>query len=429
MFCRSFGWRLETSENIRAFIKRGSKLLTSGFFRMTEKQSPFFTMKPPKRSLSDSKTTLDNLHQIQIQQMNKEKEESHKIEEVIETHKRQMKETTDIIQKTLLEEKINQLLKKKEDWESNKPVYDYFFETGEILYSYYDLQDKISNGSSQLSSRNMKAKPGSVLAALQEGQEIKENPSGKPKEIVEGREVLLEKYLQRVDPEHAKTAVMSFEDPHGMCETCEKEMTFSANEALFFCDGCGHQEFVLIDSDKPSYKDPPREVTYYAYKRINHFNEWLAQFQAKESTEIPEDIFQAILEEMKKERITNTDVMKPVKIREILKKLKCTNFYEHVPYILNRINGKTAPIMSREVEERLRFMFKEIQSSFIKHCPKNRSNFLSYSYVLYKFCELLELDDYLQCFPLLKNRDKLYNQDKIWEKICTDLHWQFIRSI
>jgi hypothetical protein len=340
-----------------------------------------------------------------------------------------MKETTDIIQKTLLEEKINQLLKKKEDWESNKPVYDYFFETGEILYSYYDLQDKISNGSSQLSSRNMKAKPGSVLAALQEGQEIKESPSGKPKEIVEGREVLLERYLQRVDPEHAKTAVMSFEDPHGMCETCEKEMTFSANEALFFCDGCGHQEFVLIDSDKPSYKDPPREVTYYAYKRINHFNEWLAQFQAKESTEIPEDIFQAILEEMKKERITNTDVMKPVKIREILKKLKCTNFYEHVPYILNRINGKTAPIMSREVEERLRFMFKEIQSSFIKHCPKNRSNFLSYSYVLYKFCELLELDDYLQCFPLLKNRDKLYNQDKIWEKICTDLHWQFIRSI
>jgi len=420
---------METSENIRPFIKLGSKLLGNGFFRMTEKQSPFFNIKPQKRSLSDSKTTLDNLHQIQIQQMNKEKGESHKIEEVIETYKTQMKETTDIIQKTLLEEKINQLLKKKEDWESNKPVYDYFFETGEILYSYYDLQDKISNGSSQLSSRNMKAKPGSVLAALQEGLEIKESPSGKPKEIVEGREVLLERYLQRVDPEHAKTAVMSFEDPHGMCETCEKEMTFSANEALFFCNGCGHQEFVLIDSDKPSYKDPPREVTYYAYKRINHFNEWLAQFQAKESTEIPEDIFQAILEEMKKERITNTDVMKPVKIREILKKLKCTNFYEHVPYILNRINGKTAPIMSREVEERLRFMFKEIQSSFIKHCPKNRSNFLSYSYVLYKFCELLELDDYLQCFPLLKNRDKLYNQDKIWEKICTDLHWQFIRSI
>ena len=390
---------------------------------MTEKPSPFFNIKQTKRSNPEARTTLDNLHQMQIGNMQKEREDIGKMEELLENYNEQMKESTDIVMRTQLEEKIQQLMKKKEEWETNKPVYDYFFEAGEILYNYYDIQEKINSGSAQVPVRMVKAKPGSVLAALQEGQE--ERPKTKPEqEGLEGREVLLEKYLRRVDPEHARAAVTSFEDPHGLCEACDKEMTFSANEALFFCDSCGHQEFVLIDSDKPSYK-----VTYYAYKRINHFNEWLAQFQAKESTEIPEDIFQAILDELKKERITNTEGIKPSKVREILKKLKCTNFYEHVPYILNRINGKTAPVMSREVEERLRFMFKEIQSSFIKHCPKNRSNFLSYSYVLYKFCELLELDSYLQCFPLLKNRDKLYNQDKIWEKICADLRWQFIKSI
>ncbi len=392
-------------------------------------------MKQTKRPSQETRTTLDNLHQIQISQMQKEKESLSGLEELIKEYETKMKDVTDIVMKTQYEEKIQVLLKKKEDWQESKPIYDYFFETGEILYNYYDLQDKINSGTSSAPMRTVKAKPGSVLAALQEGSGVCQNDTKGVKggkdghHEQEGREVLLEKYLLRVDPEHAKTAVTSFEDPHGMCEVCEKEMTFSANEALFFCDGCGHQEFVLIDSDKPSYKDPPREVTYYAYKRINHFNEWLAQFQAKESTEIPEDVFQAILEELRKERITNTEGIKPAKIREILKKLKCTNFYEHVPYILNRINGKTAPVMSREVEEKLRFMFKEIQSSFIKHCPKTRSNFLSYSYVLYKFCELLELDNYLQCFPLLKNRDKLYNQDKIWEKICTDLRWQFIKSI
>ena len=390
-------------------------------------------MKQTKRPSQETRTTLDNLHQIQISQMQKEKESLSGLEKLIQEYEEKMKDVTDIVIKTQYEEKIQVLLKKKEDWQESKPIYDYFFETGEILYNYYDLQDKINSGTSSAPTRIVKAKPGSVLAALQEGDNMIRDDTRHVKKDghkeQEGREVLLEKYLLRVDPEHAKTAVTSFEDPHGMCEVCEKEMTFSANEALFFCDGCGHQEFVLIDSDKPSYKDPPREVTYYAYKRINHFNEWLAQFQAKESTEIPEDVFQAILEELRKERITNTEGIKPAKIREILKKLKCTNFYEHVPYILNRINGKTAPVMSREVEEKLRFMFKEIQSSFIKHCPKTRSNFLSYSYVLYKFCELLELDNYLQCFPLLKNRDKLYNQDKIWEKICTDLRWQFIKSI
>jgi len=393
-------------------------------------EKTLFNIKPTKKL--DSRTTLDNLHQIQIGSLQKERDDISQIESKIESLSAESEKATDIVVRSQLDESIQQLQKKKDDLKSNKPVYDYFFETGEILYNYYDLQDKIQSGRQMTTSRLVKAKPGSVLAALQEGDLTESNDKHKSQgqgPVEEGREVLLEKYLLKVNPEHAKSIVTSFEDPHGMCEVCDKEMTFSANEALFFCDTCGHQEFVLIDSDKPSYKDPPREVTYYAYKRINHFNEWLAQFQAKESTEIPEDIFQAILEELKKERITNPENIKPTKVREILKKLKCTNFYEHVPYILNRINGKTAPVMSREVEEKLRFMFKEIQSSFVKHCPKNRSNFLSYSYVLYKFCELLELDDYLQCFPLLKNRDKLYNQDKIWQLICKDLSWEFIRSI
>jgi hypothetical protein len=383
-----------------------------------------------KRTVVEGKTTLDNLHQVQMADMRREESLVSTLTEHIEKLEAHLSGITDVVARTQKEEELLYLRKRRDDLESKKSVYDYFFETGEILFNYYDLQDKIQGGISTV-TKQAKVKPGSVLAALQEPEapsteaEVSFVTKAKP----EGRDVLLEKYMQKVNPENAKVQPNISEDPHGMCERCDIEMKFSPIEALFFCERCGFQEFVLIDSDKPSYKDPPREVTYYAYKRINHFNEWLAQFQAKESTEIPEDIFQAILEELKKERIVSVEDIKQVKIREILKKLKCTNFYEHVPYILNRINGKTAPVMSREIEEKLRFMFKEIQSSFVKHCPKTRSNFLSYSYVLYKFCELLELDDYLQCFPLLKNRDKLYNQDKIWERICIDLRWQFIRSI
>ena len=241
------------------------------------------------------------------------------------------------------------------------------------------------------------------------------------------RDKLLEDYLTKIHPECIKHMVK--EDTYGECPDCETEMVFSQNEAMFTCINCGSQQFILMDSDKPSYKDPPREVSYYAYKRINHFNEWLAQFQAKESTDIPQNVFDSILIELKKERILDTNNIKGVKIREILKKLKLNKYYEHVPHIINRLNGQNAPIMNREIEEKLRYMFKEIQPSFQKYCPAGRNNFLSYSYVLYKFCELLELDEYLPCFPLLKNRDKLYIQDKIWEKICDELKWQFIRSI
>ena len=380
-----------------------------------------------KRTVVEGKTTLDNLHQMQMSDMRREAGLVDTIKEHIAALEIELSTLTDVVAKTQKEEHLAYLNKKLSDLTSNSQMYDYFFTAGELLFKYYDLQEKIQDGVSTI-SKQVKVKPGSVLAALQESKPVVHRTSA-PERQPEGRDVLLEKYMQKVNPENAKVQPNISEDPHGLCEKCDIEMKFSPIEALFFCEQCGFQEFVLIDSDKPSYKDPPREVTYYAYKRINHFNEWLAQFQAKESTEIPEDIFQAILEELKKERIVSVEDIKQVKIREILKKLRCTNFYEHVPYILNRINGKTAPVMSREIEEKLRFMFKEIQSSFVKHCPKTRSNFLSYSYVLYKFCELLELDDYLQCFPLLKNRDKLYNQDKIWERICTDLRWQFIRSI
>jgi len=75
------------------------------------------------------------------------------------------------------------------------------------------------------------------------------------------------------------------------------------SEGQLICTKCGRVDFIIIDSDKPSYKDPPPEISYFAYKRINHFNEWLAQFQAKESTEIPEEVFNNIMVEIKKKEL------------------------------------------------------------------------------------------------------------------------------
>ena len=388
-----------------------------------------------KKGNTDTRTTLDSLHKNQVEYLTNQKEKLDALHDQYVTLETEYKATDDAIRKIKLESQMRDLEKEIHEWKQEKPLYDYIFETGNLLFKYYDIQEKIQANTQE--RQHVKIQPGSVLAALSrdeatpftQTEQTGAQPLEKKGKVV-GREKLLEEYLRKVDPETARvTDGNMIDDPYGTCESCGKEMVFSANEALFTCEHCGAVEFVLIDSDKPSYKDPPREVTYYAYKRINHFNEWLAQFQAKESTEIPDEVFQNILEELRKERISTNSTIKPSKIKEILKKLKCSNYYDHVPYILNRINGKNAAVMGREVEEKLRFMFKEIQPSFQRHCPAGRSNFLSYGYVLYKFCELLELDEYLHCFPLLKNRDKLYNQDKIWKLICQDMKWEFIRSV
>lgn len=98
-------------------------------------------------------------------------------------------------------------------------------------------------------------------------------------------------------------------------------------------------------------------------------------------------------------------------------------------YIISKITGKPAPCINRDTEETLKKMFDKIQEPFEKHCPKNRINFLSYSYVLHKFFQLLGFDEYVLSFPLLKSRQKLRIQDEIWKKICADCGWEFYPSI
>ena len=240
---------------------------------------------------------------------------------------------------------------------------------------------------------------------------------------------LLEKYLKVIDNKQTKVGkYKKFKPKFCPNPECKAEMTLHLSDGYLICTECGFCEEVILDSDKPNYKEPVPDATAYSYKRINHFNEWLAQFQAKESTDIPDEVYEKILVEMKKQRLLDKFIT-PKKMRSILKKLSYNKYYEHVQHIINKVSGIPPPKMTREVEEKFRQMFKECQEPFTIYCPKDRKNFLSYSYTLHKFCELLELDDFLPCFPLLKSQDKLKEQDRIWKKICGYLNWEFISSI
>ena len=155
----------------------------------------------------------------------------------------------------------------------------------------------------------------------------------------------------------------------------------------------------------------------------------MSTFQSKETTDIPVHIYESILKHLKKDKNFKIDNTTQKILKDTLKTLKFNKYYEHIPHIINMITGIQTPILSRKTEEQLRIMFKDIQTPFHNNCPPDRKNFLSYNYVLNKFCELLELDYLLVHFPLLKSREKLREQDKIWKKICKDLKWEYIPSI
>ena len=240
------------------------------------------------------------------------------------------------------------------------------------------------------------------------------------------KSALVDKYMSIINKQY----VRNVEDKNiEMCKVCSNQMTCLQQDAIMICNMCGYQELLLVEQNRPILKQNTKDTSHFCYKRINHFREWCNQVQGKESTDIPDDIFEKILTEIKKEKIIDLKSISYIKMRDILKRLRINKYYEHINYIINRINGIPTPQFSPELEEKLCNMFKSIQAPFLKHCPKDRKNFLSYSYVLYKFFQILGLNEYLKYFPLLKSREKLYVQDQIWKNICIELNYDIIPSL
>jgi predicted RNA-binding Zn-ribbon protein involved in translation (DUF1610 family) len=389
-----------------------------------------------KSSRRNKSMNLDSLHKEKLEQLEKEqldiqekKLELEKLQSKISRlEKIPIKETTDQDIRGLyfLKETAKTLQDVITRVENNKNLYDYFLQSGDILYQYYDAIENSSNTPKCTSKTILEIFDGKPTQPADDGSGG--SNSGRP-----SKQGLLNKYLnihhRDLVPDTATAAALETAGNDEVCRVCLTEKVLFHQVALMVCPSCGDTEIVLLDSNRPSYKEPPREITFYSYKRINHFNEWLAQFQAKESTDIPEEVYNKILLELKKERISNMAALTPVKMKEILKKLRYNKYYEHIPHIINHLNSIPAPIMTRDMEEKLRSMFKQIQAPFMKYCPDDRNNFLSYSYVLHKFCQLLNLDEFLVCFPLLKSREKLHKHDQIWEQICQELQWEFIKSV
>jgi hypothetical protein len=354
------------------------------------------------------------------------------------------KSDEDFVNMVLINDKIKQITFDIEKISSNTEEIDYYSNTADILYNYYDLVENnsdnnmnISEHITNISNKNKK----SILEYFHKTEERVDNELTKPKPISSttsldflsssndnNRASLLDQYLSITDKNYINDNI---DNTIALkCEHCHStDKTVLQNDSISICNNCNAVQHLLTDNEKPSYKDPPKEISYFSYKRINHYQEWLNQIQGKETTDIPEEVFDKIMLELKKQRINNIKDINRSKIKEILKKLKINKYYEHIPYILNRITGIPNPNLTPELEEKLRNMFKEIQVPFLKHSPLVRKNFLSYSYVIHKFIQILGKDEYLRYFPLLKSREKLHQQEEIWKKICIDLKWKFSRSI
>lgn len=370
------------------------------------------------RKIRDTSTgaatgTLDSVHQDIVQNLKESTKHQTSLREELESLRAEVSELyarndlEDVVRANQIQARIRDV---EDELQHANPVEDYYLKNMDILIEYYKKTESVQPVASKETN--------TFLKFFSQAQV--------PDTAGPTRKQMFDEYIHRMKLSNGPDTVQQLTEH---CEACNVAREEISSEGILVCPRCGSEEYALVVSDFPSFRDPPKERNNYAYKKINHLNEILNQFQAKESTIIPEDVMNEVILEIRKRRINNIADLSEEDIRQILKKLGRSKYYEHRAHILSRLNGNPPPTITPEIEEKIRAMFQEIQAPFLLYCPNDRTNFLSYSYILYKFFELLELDEYKIYFPLLKSRDRLIAHDQIWKKICDYLHWEFISSV
>ncbi len=377
-----------------------------------------FRIKNTAKTLHNMKdsNTLEIKHRQKVKQIETKKKLSEKTllllnkvnEELLKIDKQ--KETTGVFDLEKRAELLNQKKKLEEELDSNEnnmEEINYYDMTGDLLTEYYNIRD--TKQTTEIKNILEYLKPNS-------NKTEKLSKTGK---VINTKALLFDKYCQRI--EGVRVNKDDGTNRIKYCNECAVEKTLVVEESSYICPDCGDMEFVIIDEDKQIKE-------YSPYRRVNHFKEWLNQIQAKEITEIDDEVFQYIEVELNKYKNIDYSSISRDKMQDILKKLGYNKLYEHIPFILNKLIGLDPPKIDKETEDTFIDMFTKIQEPWEIHKPKGRKNFLSYPYILYKFSELLERDDLLNYFPMLQPQ-KLMEQDLIWQKFCKHLKWEFYPTI
>ena len=380
------------------------------------KQNNQASIKNTKKKL----TTLDGKHKEIMHEFTKaEKEQLPKLRQKKKELVEELKNVSDIKRQLDIKDKVKEITEEIKNIKENKKKY--FLNNSKYIFEYFEQKQNILKKPTVKSSTSLV----DVFFKIKPKKEVIEQESFNSITNKNNNNIV-SKYFNNIDISFLDMS--NYVYPTDICRYChEGELITYEDEGILICNKCSASIPYLVENEKQTYKEPPKEVCFYAYKRINHFKEIIAQFQGKETTQINNDIIETIKKQIKKERV-DIKTFTNENIKELLKKLDLSKYYEHIPFIKDKL-GIKPPVMSTELEETLYNLFIELQKPYSKYCPDDRVNFLNYYYTAYKLCELLGETQYLSEFPMLKDREKIIEQDIIWAKICNDLKWTFIPTI
>lgn len=440
-----------------------------------------YKYKPEKHKFRKNHETIDEIHEKKLRKFTENQNDLPQKKQQLKKYQKSLQKLNskegsinldDDFRKRLfqIKEKIIKLENDIKRIENHDYELEYFSKSGEILFDFYDLTNgKLYNNNFDVESKEEKNeeikinKPSGVIisSTLRKFKEnlgkkkIKKQTKTRKKEDLSSqtkimsffndtineeneddeenendnkcRAYLEKQYLMIMNKEYA--CDKSKRSPIKKCEQCKISMVVIHKESILSCPKCGMSEDILIETDLPSQRETFTEKPKYPYQRIGHCQEKLNQFLCKGSINVPKEIIDTIEKEIIKHSYDRNRITLSF-IEKILKKHKLSEYYENIMYIYSKIT-KTPPLtISRQEYDVILDMFSKSEILYIdKFKPKDRQNFLKYTFVLNKIFLILDKPLHAKHCKLLKSEQKTKNQEKIWKLICSEAGWRYYSSI
>lgn len=383
-----------------------------------------------RKRLTDKRASVRELHETKMKDFEEyyktlpeKKLELNKLKNELESLKGFTTTDTRIKDSYTIKQDIRELEKEIYNMENQTDMMQYLLNVQNVFLKISENETKEPENSIE---KNLKDK---ISAGIKKYINVKENNN--VSKLV-NEYVNLSNNIFHIDSSDEK-----FDSGFFNCDKCACVMTTNNAECLLVCEKCGLTKH-WQDPDISHWSDECDFSKTYTYKKLGYFIEHLYRMQARECTAIPDFVINNVMMELKKNRVTSNEKINKKNIRTILKSLDMTNYYDNINSIIRTISGKAAPKFPEDLEDKLICMFMRTLQPFEKYKSliPSRNNYLSYPYAIRKLLEIVahedknpEILEFREFFGLLKSREKTWEHEKVWKKICEENEWPFIPSI
>ena len=209
------------------------------------------------------------------------------------------------------------------------------------------------------------------------------------------------------------------------CIDCNLEMLIDYEKSILVCIKCGVFEYyyVHVQSYNHTMRYSRRKCIY---KRSDNFKVILDQFFYGGKRAVPDDVMEAIRNEIHDETniLYNYTIPLTIPILEcILKRNKMMKYKNSIYFIYFKLSGVPFPCNTMKEYDSILNVFNDVSKIYDKYKPKDRKSFLNYSFVLKRILIVLGKNDYTKYIPPLKTNSKQKELVRIWELITKDPEW------